>query len=128
MKGRKTPRRSGETRVHGVQVRWPTEAHPWRHGRTVRMREAETPPPGLGFTTEMVTVSGPARSLADTVVRSSVELTNMVGRLPPFQRMLEDETKPTPVTVSMTFAEPTGARTGSRDTETGTGFRTTTGT
>ncbi|HEX6212507.1 MAG TPA: hypothetical protein VF136_17130 [Methylomirabilota bacterium] len=88
---------------------------------TVKVTLPEVPPPGAGVTTVTGTERAVARSAAVIAARSWVALTNVVVRAAPFQRTLEEATKPLPLTVSVTAALPSAALAGERLLTTGMG-------
>jgi hypothetical protein len=64
------------------------------------------PPPGAGLKTATSAVPTAAKSAANIVAVNCVALTRVVARVEPFQRTVAPETKPPPVTVKTTLAEP----------------------
>jgi hypothetical protein len=88
----------------------------------VKVSELEVPPPGVGVKT--LTAAEPALARSDVVMvaRSWLALTNVVVRLPPFQRTTEPFTNPLPLTVSVSVALPAEALVGDRLVATGTGL------
>jgi hypothetical protein len=81
----------------------------------------DVPPPGAGVTTVTGTERAVARSAALIAARSWVALTNVVVRAAPFQRTLEDLTKPRPFTDSVRAPLPAVVLAGERLLTTGAG-------
>src|SRR5215470_12254939 len=73
---------------------------------TVKLRELETPPPGVRFTT--VTESGPGlvTALAGTLAVIRLLLKTVVGRLSPFHCTTELEMKFEPITLKVNPGPP----------------------
>ena len=88
----------------------------------VKDRALEVPPPGAGVNTVTCAVPAAARSLAGMAALSWVALTNVVVRPPPFQRTVEADTKPLPVTVRVKAGPPWSALLGASVESTGTGL------
>jgi hypothetical protein len=72
----------------------------------VNVSGSDVPPPGAGVKT--VTLADPAAATSTAVIdaRTCVADTNVVGRLAPFQRTLDDDTKLLPLTVRVNAADP----------------------
>ena len=92
----------------------------------VNVRAADVPPPGAGVTTVTGTVPAVAMSAAAIVARTSVALTNMVGRLTPFHCTTDELMKLVPVTASVNSAPPATTLLGLSAVDTGVGFGATT--
>jgi hypothetical protein len=75
-------------------------------GLIVSVLADETPPPGAGLETVTLAMPATATSEAEMGAVSCVELTKVVGRLPPFHCTVETETKPVPITVNVNAASP----------------------
>ena len=88
----------------------------------VKTTAFDCPPPGL--TTVTLAVPMEARSVAGMAAVSCVPLTKVVGRSCPFHLTTAPETKPEPVTVSVSPAVPTAAVFGPRLEITGAGTPT----
>ena len=71
-----------------------------------KVNDVLDPPPGAGLKTATSAVPTVAKSAASIVAVNCVALTRVVARVEPFQRTVAPETKPSPVTVKTTFAEP----------------------
>jgi hypothetical protein len=88
---------------------------------TEKVRLPDVPPPGAGVFTVTGIEPAAARSDAESVARSTVLLTNVVGRVAPFQRTTEVLTNPLPFTVSVRLALPATAPAGDSELIAGTG-------
>src|SRR5262245_62857420 len=84
------------------------------------------PPPGVGEKTVTIAVPADVRSLAGITACNRVLLTNVVGRLAPFQRTVEELTKPLPLTLNVNPGPPTGPLEGDSEPIAGTGLTPTT--
>ena len=88
----------------------------------VNARSPDVPPPGAGVTTDTCAVPAAATSDAEIDACSCVPLTNVVGRVAPFQRTTDALTNPLPFTVRVNAAAPAVTLDGDSDTTPGTGF------
>lgn len=88
----------------------------------LKVRGADTPPPGAAEDT--VTEAQPSwvTSEASTVADRLVLLTRLVGSALPFQLMVEAEVKPEPVTARVNVELPEATRFGERAEIAGTGL------
>ena len=84
--------------------------------------ELDRPPPGAGLKTVILAVPGLAKSDAGICAVNCVALTNIVGRLAPFQRTTELATKFVPVRVKVTPGAPTNTGLGVMLVNVGTGL------
>src|SRR2546423_14966378 len=91
-------------------------------GAIVNGSAADVPPPGVGEKTLTCAIPTDATSAAPIAACSCVALTNVVGRLVPFQRTTDEATKPAPLTVSMNAALPTDIEPGERPLTFGSGL------
>ena len=91
---------------------------------TVNVRAAEVPPPGEELNTVTRLTLGLAISDAGIVAVNCVLFTTVVGRSPPFQRTLEDETNPLPFAVSVKPGPLGAAMVGLMEFSTGRGLVT----
>jgi hypothetical protein len=88
----------------------------------VKVRPADTPPPGVGLNTVTVALPALATSAALIAAVSCVGDTYVVVRLVPFQRTAELGTKFVPFTVSVNAPLPADAVVGAMLVVVGTGF------
>src|SRR3989344_6730278 len=88
----------------------------------LKVSAEEVPPPGVGLKTVTEAAPGAATSAAGMAAWSRVLLTNVVGRLSPFQRTFEAATKRLPTTVSVNPGEPGGRALGESAINVGTGL------
>ena len=89
---------------------------------TVKSTMFDDPPPGLGFVTETGNVPAVARSVAESPIVSCVLLTKLVARAVPLKLTDEELTKPFPLMVRVSDAEPAEAELGERYEIPGTGL------
>src|SRR5258705_402255 len=82
----------------------------------------ELPPPGAGVNTDTCAVPAVVTSAAGIDACSCVPLTNVVARLPPFQRTTDESTKPLPFTVTVNAEAPAVTLDGDSDSTLGAGF------
>src|SRR3954447_1343835 len=90
-------------------------------GTIVHVSNPDVPPPGGAVVTDTCAMPTAATSALPIVVRSSVALTNVVARAPPFQFTTEAAVKLDPFTVSVNPLRPTTAVDGDSELTTGTG-------
>ena len=74
--------------------------------KTLKGREADVPPPGVGFETEIAAQPRLARSACGTVAVSSVLLLKLVLRAVPFSSTVEPLVKFVPVNVITVSLDP----------------------
>ena len=72
----------------------------------VKLREADVPPPGAGVNTVTAAVPLPAMSAPLIVAVKRVADSKVVGRSSPFQRTVDPDTKPAPLTVRVKLGPP----------------------
>jgi len=89
---------------------------------TSNVAAVELPPPGPGFCTVTWLAELPVRSAAGIVAFTSVALTNVVVSGAPFQKIIEDVTKPEPLTSSKVSPDPASTLAGLTLVMAGTGF------
>jgi hypothetical protein len=65
---------------------------------TLKLADAEVPPPGAGFWTVNKPCKLPVKSAAASVTFTSVPLTNVVARDVPFHMITDDRSNPVPLT------------------------------
>lgn len=87
-----------------------------------KVSDVLAPPPGAGLKTATLAVPTAAKSAAGIVAVNCVALTRVVALVEPFQRTVAPETKPPPVTVKRTLAEPVAADIGDRPVIVGIAF------
>src|SRR5215510_9230329 len=88
----------------------------------VNARSPDVPPPGAGDTTDTCAVPAAATSDAPIDACNCIPLTNIVGRLTPFQRTTDVLTNPLPFTVTANATAPAVTLDGDSDRTPGTGF------
>ena len=88
----------------------------------VKVIALEAPPPGAGLNTVTSALPEAAMSLARIWAVSIVELTNVVPRGAPFQRISEAVTNPAPFTVKIKSEPPAGTEVGATEVIDGCGF------
>ena len=86
-----------------------------------KLKAADAPPPGAGFTTVTSTVPAEAMSAAVIAAVNCVVFPIVVGRAEPFHCTATPETKFAPFTVSVKAGEPAVATSGARLLMIGTG-------
>jgi hypothetical protein len=89
---------------------------------TLNVRLEDVPPPGAGENTLTAAVPATATSDAEIAACSCVALMKVVGRADPFQRTLDDEAKPLPLTVKVKAGAPAGTLDGDSDVTDGAGL------
>ncbi len=89
---------------------------------TVKVREFDSPPPGVGLKTVTGNVPALVRSLVGIVAVSWVESTNVVVRSEPLNLTTDDEIKFVPLTVIVKPGSPTSLEVGDMPVILGTGL------